>query len=78
MSKSIMISIKSEHVVNILNGKKTLELRKSVPKDFVGWVYIYVTKAKPYLYEGAFEYKTSPTTAIRTTESVEWNGGLLK
>jgi predicted transcriptional regulator len=48
--KAIMISIRPEHVVNILNGKKTLELRKSVPKGFVGWVYIYVTKAKPYLF----------------------------
>jgi len=51
MSKSILISIKPEHALNILNGKKTLELRKSVPKDFVGWVYGYVTKGKPYLYK---------------------------
>jgi predicted transcriptional regulator len=42
--KSIIISIKPEHALNILNGLKTLELRKSVPKDFVGWVYGYVTK----------------------------------
>jgi predicted transcriptional regulator len=43
--KSIIISIKPEQALNILNGKKTLELRKSVPKDFVGWVYGYVTKS---------------------------------
>ena len=49
MNKSILISIKPEHALNILNGKKTLELRKSVPKDFVGWVYGYVTKGEPYL-----------------------------
>lgn len=49
MNKSILISIRPEHVVKILNGEKTLELRKSVPKDFVGWVYIYVTKSKPHL-----------------------------
>ena len=49
MNKSILISVRPEHAVNILNGSKTLELRKSVPKDFVGWVYMYVTKAKPYL-----------------------------
>lgn len=45
MTKSILISIKPEHLINILNDKKTLELRKSVPKDFKGWVYIYCTKS---------------------------------
>jgi predicted transcriptional regulator len=47
--KAILLSIRPEHALNILNGDKTLELRKSVPKDFVGWVYVYVTKAKPFL-----------------------------
>jgi predicted transcriptional regulator len=50
MNKSILISVRPEYAVNILNGKKTLELRKSVPKDFVGWVYMYVTKGKPELF----------------------------
>ena len=49
MTKSILLAIQSQHAVKILNGEKTLELRKSVPKGFVGWVYIYVTKSKPYL-----------------------------
>lgn len=48
MNKELLISIKPEHLVNILNGKKTLELRKTVPKDFKGWVYLYCTKSKPY------------------------------
>lgn len=55
--KSILISINPQHAVNILNGSKTLELRKSVPKDIDEiikehggiWVYMYVTKGKPYL-----------------------------
>ena len=47
--KVIVISIRPEHALNILNGNKTLELRKSVPKGYVGWVYVYVTKGKPYL-----------------------------
>lgn len=47
--KAIFMSIRPEHLVNILNGKKTLELRKSIPKDFKGWVYLYCTKAKPYI-----------------------------
>ena len=47
--KAILMSIQSQHLFNILTGNKTLELRKSVPKDFKGWVYVYCTKAKPYL-----------------------------
>ena len=42
--KAILISIKPQHVANILNGLKTLEIRKKFPKDYVGWVYIYCTK----------------------------------
>jgi len=48
--KSIIISVRPEWAQKILSGEKTLELRKSVPKDFVGWVYMYVTKAKPTLH----------------------------
>ena len=55
--KAIMISIKPEWVEKILNGKKTIEIRKSAPKNFEGWVYIYCTKGKPYLYES--EWNTS-------------------
>ena len=39
------MSIKPKWVAKILNGEKTLELRKSFPKDYRGWVYIYCTKA---------------------------------
>src|SRR5690554_2664732 len=46
MTKSLMISIQPQHAFNILNGKKTLELRTWIPKDYVGWVYAYVTKGK--------------------------------
>lgn len=51
MQKSILISIQPQHVFNILTGKKTLELRKSVPKNFEGWVYIYCTKSTPVLHQ---------------------------
>ncbi len=51
--KSIVISIRPEHALNILNGSKTLELRKSVPKGFVGWVYIYCTKGGGNLVWGS-------------------------
>lgn len=52
--KAILISIKPEYVAKILNGEKTLEIRKSMPKDFRKLflnncdegldVYIYCTK----------------------------------
>lgn len=47
--KAILLSIKPEWVVKILNGEKTIEIRKKFPKDYVGWVYIYCTKGKPEL-----------------------------
>ena len=46
---SILLSVRPEHVFNILNDTKTLELRKTIPHDFKGWVYVYVTMGKPYL-----------------------------
>ena len=46
MTKSLMISIQPQHAFNILYRKKTLELRTWIPKDYVGWVYVYVTKGK--------------------------------
>ncbi len=46
--KSILLSVKPQWVEKILNGKKTIEVRKQFPKDYVGWVYIYCTKDKKY------------------------------
>ena len=46
MEKSILLSIRPEWVAKILNGEKTIEIRKKFPKDYVGWVYIYCTKGK--------------------------------
>lgn len=47
--KAILMSIRPEWVAKILNGEKTIEIRKKFPKDYVGWVYIYVTKGKDRL-----------------------------
>ena len=49
MNQQILMSIRPQHLVNILNGKKTIELRKQFPSDFRGWVYCYCTKTKPYI-----------------------------
>ncbi|HXJ97635.1 MAG TPA: hypothetical protein VNJ50_02205 [Gelidibacter sp.] len=43
MKKAILISVRPEHLVNILNGNKTLELRKSIPKEYEGRVNLYCT-----------------------------------
>lgn len=51
MSKAILISIKPEWVFKILNGDKTIEIRKTLPKcDLPIDVYIYCTKTKTELY----------------------------
>lgn len=45
MSKSILLSIKPRFVADILNGRKTIEIRKTKPKcDLPITVYIYCTK----------------------------------
>lgn len=46
MTKVILMSIKPKPLKDILDGKKTKELRKSIPKDFKGWVYLYCVKPK--------------------------------
>lgn len=50
MSKSILISIRPEFVEKILNGEKTLEIRKTMPKcELPCKVYIYCTKSQKKL-----------------------------
>ena len=49
--KSILISIKPKWVAKILNGEKTIEIRKSAPKCKLPIdVYIYCTKDSDILY----------------------------
>jgi len=50
MEKQLLISMKPEYALAILQDKKTLELRNWIPKDFKGWVNVYITKARPYYY----------------------------
>ena len=51
MKKSIIISVKPKWVEKILNGEKTIEIRKSMPKcDLPIDVYIYCTKSNTNLY----------------------------
>jgi len=47
--KTIFMSIRPKHLCNILNFKKTFELRKIFPKDYRGWINCYCTKDKENL-----------------------------
>ena len=51
--KAIMISIKPKWVAKILNGEKTIEVRKKFPKDYVGWVYLYCSKSNTQYLVGS-------------------------
>lgn len=50
--KSILKTLRPEPIANVLNGLSTILVCKKFPKDYVGWVYIYCTKGKPYLWQG--------------------------
>lgn len=57
--KSVLISIQPKWVEKIASGEKTIEVRKSAPKEVPFKAYIYCTKAKSQWrysdYEGAYE-----------------------
>ena len=62
--KQLMITVKPEYLVNILNGYKTLELRTYILKNFDKivkeqggiWVNVYCSKSKPYLDQDIGRY----------------------
>ena len=47
--KSIILSVQPQWLAKILNGEKTIEIRKSAPKELPCEVYLYCTMGKPYL-----------------------------
>lgn len=57
--KSVLISINPKWCEKIVSGKKTIEVRKSAPKEVPFKAYIYCTKTKNkwslFDYEGAYE-----------------------
>lgn len=48
--KAVLISIRPQWCEKITSGEKTIEVRKSAPKEVPFKAYIYCTKDKPYLY----------------------------
>lgn len=47
--KAILISSKPENAWRLASGKQKFEPRKTIPEDFTGWVYVYVTQAEPFI-----------------------------
>lgn len=76
MKRELMISIQPKHLVNILNGNKTLELRKSVPKDYKGWVYIYCTKGIKDIKGRVYIYRTKSGGLL--VDNTSWINYLIK
>lgn len=48
--QAILMSIKPYWVAKILNGDKTVEIRKRFPVDYRGWIYIYETNDRKPLF----------------------------
>lgn len=46
--ESVIVSIKPEWIEKIIRGEKTIEVRKSAPKEVPFRAYIYCTKSKEY------------------------------
>ncbi len=75
--KAIMISIKPEWVAKILNGKKTIEIRKSMPKcDLPIDVYIYCTKGKDLMFYNGSQYMVAYGT-IKEKRNHKYNGKVV-
>lgn len=52
--KSVLISIQPQWCGKIASGKKTIEVRKSAPKEVPFKAYIYCTKEKPFIQKIRF------------------------
>lgn len=57
--RATLLSIQPKWLAKILNGEKTIEVRKH---PLQGWVYLYCTKGKPYLTKIYGEYYISKYT----------------
>lgn len=68
--RAILISIRPQWVEKILNGEKTIEIRKTKPNIKLPCkVYIYCTKGKPYLYRVNDDNKFELTDKLRFQDS---------
>lgn len=58
--KQILISIRPEWVAKILKGEKTIEIRKTAPKELPCVVYIYCTKNGEQISRGSLRGRLKP------------------
>ena len=73
--KAIMISIKPQYVEKILNGEKTIEIRKTMPKcELPCKVYIYCTKPKKWWRYSSCSY-TSDELLWKTKDKIKMCDG---
>lgn len=80
MERAILISIQPKWLEKILNGEKTLEIRKTMPKcDLPIDVYIYCTKGKFALnhYEKKRGYKDYYMSTKGWKKETEINGKVV-
>ena len=66
--KSILISIQPKWVEKIVNGEKTIEVRKTAPEEVPFKAYIYCTKAKK---------QNDIIWAVVFGDSGKWNGHII-
>ena len=70
---AILLSITSPWCVRILNKEKQYEIRRKFPRDFVGWVYIYCTKEKPYIKKYHVNNKNTETVVFAESNTFDDN-----
>ena len=77
MAKAVLISIRPEWTAKILNGKKTLELRKTRPKlETPFYVYIYCTNPKNIMLWNARSYIYADDHSHNAFDRC-WNGSVV-
>lgn len=60
MAKAIMMTVRPEVVVNVLNEESTILILKTLPRcELPIDVYLVCSKAKPYIFEVAGQYRLS-------------------
>ena len=75
MSKAVMLSVRPKWCAKIIIGKKTMELRKSVPKLEVPFkCYIYCTSGHPYI---SVKGGNLDRDAVRTNTVGRCNGKVI-
>lgn len=84
MSKAIIISIRPEYVCKILNGEKTIEIRKTKPScELPCKVYIYCTmpnkqeNRKPHSWEVIWLKRVVAEFTLNKVSTYDWDTDFL-